>query len=86
MNTDEQLVPIGYCRYCRQMVPLHIEYWGEALGEGGTPRDPRHVTMVCCPNCDTVLNVEDDYQPKWVSVAEAEQRTGWKPEVSSDEH
>ena len=67
----DDYVPITQCRYCHEWVPAHLdEYHRDA--------DGAHVGIWSCPNCELVWNLEQDFEPEWVSPEECELRTGWK--------
>lgn len=70
---DEIQIPIAFCGECKQEVPVVIE---EIKGDEWNLDVKTALTIIYCPQCQTLLNMVGDVEVRYFTPAELK-KAGW---------
>ena len=71
---EREYIPWITCPYCKKETIPEIAHFGHK------DSPDTELDMVSCPMCDTVVNVEDDIEIKYVT-AEYAAKHGWREQA-----
>lgn len=70
--SEKAYIPVGYCPYCKEDMPIQIEKMVHK-------KRKIELKIGYCLKCEFVLNLEDDFKIFWKTEAELAEM-GWKTE------
>jgi hypothetical protein len=63
-------IPVAYCANCDEKGPVVIQEF--------THEEHGSILACYCPQCDEVINFNQEVSIEWYDAAELEKVTGWK--------
>lgn len=72
---EELEIPVAYCATCDERGPVVVKSF--PMNED-SPAPGQELTVIYCPGCEQLINLEKDVKIEWYTQEELIKATGWR--------